>query len=148
LRGDTLADLRTKILRHRSLADKRLSRFFHARGVVDHEPRGFDVDGHFRELELDRLEFRDRFTKLLALFAISEGGFKRSLGEPDHLRTDADSAFIKRFDRDFVSLPNFANDIGAGTRTSSRINSQVELARMPSLSSFLPTLKPGSRVQQ
>ena len=41
-------------------------------------------------------------------------------------------------------LPTSPRTFDLGTRQSSRINSQVEEARMPSLSSFLPTVNPGN----
>ena len=40
-------------------------------------------------------------------------------------------------------LPTSPRTFSRGTRQPSRISSQVDEARMPSLSSFLPTWKPG-----
>ncbi len=73
-----------------------------------------------------------------------DGVIERALREAEHLGADADAPFVERLDRDLVALarPRRARDRRA-TRQSSKISSQVLLARMPSLSSFLPTVKPG-----
>ena len=68
---------------------------------------------------------------------------ERALGEPEHLRADADAPFVERLDRDLVAFADLAEHARVGTRQSSKSNSQVLLARMPSLSSFLPTVNPG-----
>ena len=80
--------------------------------------------------------------ELLALGRVGEGVVEGALGGTDHLGADPDAALVERLDRDLVALADLADDVLLGTRTSSRISSQVELARMPSLSSFLPTSKP------
>ena len=36
---------------------------------------------------------------------------ERALGEAEHLRADADAAFVQRFDRDFVALADLAEDL-------------------------------------
>ena len=69
---------------------------------------------------------------------------ERALREADHLRADADAALVQRFDRDLVALADLAEH--AASRHDAvfeACSSQVLLARMPSLSSFLPTVNPG-----
>src|SRR5579872_1565375 len=69
-RTDALGDLRGEQLGHGSLLHKVLARILHAGGVVYHEPRGLNVSGHLRQLELDALKIGDRLAKLLALLRV------------------------------------------------------------------------------
>ena len=114
------------------------------RRVVDHQPRGLHVHRHFRQLELDALKLRDGLAELLALLGIGQRMIQRALRQPQHLRADADAPFVQRLDGDLVALADLAHHVLLGTRQSSRISSQVEEARIPSLSSFLPTWNPGN----
>ena len=75
------------------------------------QARGFDLGGHLRDLELDALEFGDGFAELLALLRVLAGVFPGAAGQPDHLRADADAAFVQRLDGDLVSLADFAQHI-------------------------------------
>ena len=69
---------------------------------------------------------------------------ERADRQAEHLRADADAAFVQRLDRDLVALADLAEHVRArGTWQSSRTSSHVLDARMPSLSSFWPTVKPG-----
>ena len=64
---------------------------------------------------------------------------ERALRDADHLRADADAPFVQRLDRDLVALarPRRARSL----RHLAVLEEQLagRRARMPSLSSFLPT---------
>ena len=82
-------------------------------GVVDQQPRGFDLGGGPRELELHALELGDRLAELLALPGVAHRVIERRLRQPDHLRADADPPFIERLDRDLVPLADLAEHVRA-----------------------------------
>ena len=113
-RGDAFGHLRGEILAHGGFGDERQSGIAQAGGVVDHQPRGFDFDGHFGEIELHALEFRDRLAELLALLGVGEGVIERALRETGHLRADADAAFVEGLDGDLVAFADFADDVRFG----------------------------------
>ena len=69
-RRDALGDLRREDLADRRFGQERLAGVAQARGVVDGQPRGFDVDRRARELMLDGLELGDRLAELLALLGV------------------------------------------------------------------------------
>ena len=71
------------------------------------------------------------------------GAVPRALRQPKHLRADADASLVQRLDGNLVALARLAEHVGGGDPQSSKMSSQVMEARMPSLSSFLPTEKPG-----
>ena len=54
---------------------------------------------------------RDRLAELLALLDVLDGVIERALREAEHLRADADAAFVERFDRDLVALADLAEDL-------------------------------------
>ncbi len=96
---------------HRGFFKKRFAGVFQARGVVDQQPRGFDLDGHFGELELHGLETVDRLAELLAFGGVFQRGFIRALRDAEHLRADADAAFVQGFDRNLVAFADFAENV-------------------------------------
>ena len=120
-----------------------MPRVFHARRVIHHQPRRFDFSRHLRDLELDALKLADRLAELFAFLRIFDGVLPGAAGHSSHLRSDADAAFVQSLDRDLVAFAHFAQHVGFRHRQSSRISSQVDDARIPSLSSFLPTVNPG-----
>src|SRR4029079_3522310 len=56
----------------------------------------------------------DRFAELSALPGVSERRVERALRDSYHLRADADSPLIERFDRDLVALARFAENVRGG----------------------------------
>ena len=84
---------------------------FEPGGVVDEQPGGFDLGGHLGERELDGLEIRDRFAELLALLGIGGGVRPCALGEAEHLRADADAAFVEGLDGDLVAFAGLAEHV-------------------------------------
>ena len=55
-----------------------------------------------------------RFAELLALTAYFAGEFPSAAGQADHLRADADAAFVQRFDGDLVALAGLAQHVFFG----------------------------------
>jgi hypothetical protein len=98
---------------------------------------------HLGELELHGLELDERLAELLALLGPFRGVIPGSLREAEHLRADADAAFVEGLDGDLVALAGLAEHLRGGDAQSRKMSSQVLEARMPSLSSFLPRVKPG-----
>jgi hypothetical protein len=92
------------------IVQKRLARISQARGVVDHQPRRLDVDGHARQLELDALEVGNRLAELLALLGVFDGVIERALRQADHLRANPDAPLVQGFDGDLVALAGLAED--------------------------------------
>ena len=82
---------------------------------------------------------RDRLSELLPLPRVSRPHGRRRRVQAQHLPADADPPLVQGLDRDLVAFPTSPRTFAAGTRQLSRISSQVEEARMPSLSSFWPT---------
>ena len=68
---------------------------------------------------------------------------ERAAGDADHLRADADAPLVERLDGDLVALADLAEHVLL--RHAAVFEDQLagDEARMPSLSSFLPTVKPG-----
>ena len=113
-------------------------------GVVDQQARRFHLRRHLRQFELHALEFADGLAELLALPGVGDGVLQRAARQADHLRADRDAPLVQRLDRDLVALARLRPcTFSRGTRQLSRISSQVEDARSPSLSSFLPDLEAG-----
>ena len=92
---------------------ERLAGVAQARGVVDEQPRRFQLGGRVRELELHALKVGDRLAELLPLLRVRDGVIERALREADHLRADADAPFVERFDRDLVAAAHFAQHVRA-----------------------------------
>src|SRR6185436_7931453 len=76
----------------------------------DEEPGGLDLHGCACELELHALERGDGVPELLSFLRIGRRVIERPLGKPEHLRTNANPAFIQRLDGDLVALADFAED--------------------------------------
>src|SRR6266571_3170564 len=65
------------------------------RGAVDELPPGLDLRRHVGELELDRLEARDRPAELVPLLRVGGGEVVRTLRQPDAHRGDRDAAAVE-----------------------------------------------------
>ena len=89
------------------------------------------------------LELVDRLAELPALARVGDGVVGRALGDPDGLRGGAQARALERAQRDRRPRPTSPITFACGTRTSSKIGWPVGEARIPSLCSSLPTLKPG-----
>ena len=77
------------------------------------------------------------------LARVPQRGFVRALREADRQRRDADAPGVEHLQRVDEPLPFLAQEVVGGTRQPSKSTSLVSLARMPSLSSFLPAVMPG-----
>src|SRR5262245_38143559 len=110
-RGDFFGDFRSEEFGHRRLLDEWQFGVFQPGGVVNHQPRGFDLCGHFGYLKLHALEFADRLAELFALLRVGQRRFIGALRQPDHLRADADAPFVQRLDGDLVSFAEFAQHV-------------------------------------
>src|SRR5262249_8219433 len=63
--------------------------------AVGEQPRGVDLRGHLRDLELDGLEVRDHVAELLALARVAHRGLERRLGDAHGERGDADPPAVE-----------------------------------------------------
>jgi len=66
------------------------------------------------------------------------------LADPDGLRRDPDAPAVERVHGDLEPSPSLPRRFASGTSTLSKWICVVELARIPSFSSFLPTETPGN----
>src|SRR4029453_13465481 len=57
------------------------------------------------------LEVGSRLADLLAFLHVGDRVIERALREAEHLRADADAAFVERLDRDLVALADLAEDL-------------------------------------
>ncbi len=80
-------------------------------GVVDHETRGFYLGSDFGDFELHALKISNTLAELLAFAGVLEGVFQRAFRQAEHLRGDADAAFVQSFDGDFIAFADFAHDL-------------------------------------
>src|SRR5690606_24663383 len=85
-----------------------------SRRVVDEQLGGFELGGHVGELELDRLELRERPTELLALLGVVEGQFEDRSGERDRQRRDRDPADRERGQELREAAGRVADDVLVG----------------------------------
>src|SRR5439155_7724579 len=85
-----------------------------AGGVIDDHAGSFDLGGHLRDLKLNSLEFANGLAKLLAFVGVLDGVFPGATSDAQHLRANADAAFVQRFDGDLISLAYFAEQVGLG----------------------------------
>src|SRR5262249_4960164 len=90
-----IRELAREELRHRRLTCERPSLVLEPRRLVNERTPGFDLRRHVRELELDRLEPRDRLPELLALPGVREREVVRALRETDAHRGDRDPAAVE-----------------------------------------------------
>src|ERR1700675_1318667 len=64
-------------------------------GLIREQPRGFDLRGHIRELELNGLKFGDSFAELFALLRIPKRAFVGALRHAKPERSDRDAAAVE-----------------------------------------------------
>src|SRR5690606_32536218 len=84
---------------------ERLAGVLQAGRVVDEQAGRLDVHRTARVLELDALKIGDRPAKLLPLVQIAESVLESALSDAEHLRADADAAFVQGLDGDLVAPP-------------------------------------------
>ncbi len=82
--------------------------------VVDQQPGGFDLGGHFCEGKLNRLKFPDGFAELLTFEGVACSMGPGALGQTKHLGSDANATLVQRFDRDLVALARLAQHVRRG----------------------------------
>ena len=128
---------------HRALSQEPGTLVLEAGGVVHHQPGRLDFGGDLGQLKLHRLELGDGAAELLPLLDVLHRMVEGSLGKPHHLGADPDPSLVQGLDGDLVALAELSSTFSPGTRTSSSTSSVVDEARIPSLSSFFPTEKPG-----
>ncbi len=78
-------------LRHRRFLEERLSRVPQVGGAVREPARRFQLGRDVGQLELDRLELRDRLPELLAVARVVEREVEHRLGEAEGERGDRDA---------------------------------------------------------
>src|SRR3954469_4471684 len=110
-RRHTFRYLRAEEFRHGVLFHKWHAGIFHARSVVDHQPRRFDLSRHLRQLKLNSLKFGNALAELLALLRVLGGVLPCPTRHTQHLRANADAAFVQSFNRDLVALADFAQHV-------------------------------------
>src|SRR5258708_14168178 len=110
-RRHALGHLRREQFGHSGFFHETDAGVFHAGSVINHQARRFDFGCHLRDLELDPLKFRNRLPELRALLRIFRSAFPRAARYAQHLRANPNAAFVQRFDRDFVSLADFAEHV-------------------------------------
>src|SRR5262245_52028454 len=91
-------ELAGAVLRHRRLACQVATRLLQPGGPVDERPPGLDLGGHVRELELHRLELRDRLAELLALLRVGEREVVRTLREADAHGSNGDPPAVENLE--------------------------------------------------
>src|SRR5262245_507697 len=94
-------------LRLRRLERERLPGVLQPRGAVDELPPGVDLRRHVGELELDRLEVRDRLPELSPLLRIGDRQVVRALREADAHGCDRDPAAVE----DVEELPEASAEL-------------------------------------
>src|SRR5215469_13296423 len=62
---------------------------------------------------MNPLKFRDGLSELLSFLRVLGGVFPRAARNSQHLRADADAAFIQGFNRDLVSLADLTEHVFA-----------------------------------
>src|SRR5215213_11982122 len=87
-----LAGLGGEQLRHAGLEVGALPGVLHAGGLQREQPRGLDLRGHVRELELDRLVLRDRLAERLALLRVAQRQLQGALCDAHTARGDVHAA--------------------------------------------------------
>src|SRR5205814_10583888 len=97
---DALRRLGRVMLCHRGAALAGLAAIVMARGVVDEQARRLELRRHLRELELRRLEFRQRAAELPPGAAVMERLVQGSLTEADGGGADGRAERVERAKRD------------------------------------------------
>src|SRR6266516_2028881 len=85
-------------------------------GLVDKIPDVLELSGHIRELELHRLEPRDRLAELPPLLRVSEGEVVGTLREPDAHRGDRDPPAVEDLEELLEALAPRAEEVPLGDR--------------------------------
>src|SRR5579862_9825099 len=86
------------------------------RRAVDELAAGVDLRRHVRELELDRLELRDRLAELPPLLRVGEREVVRALRQADAHRRDRDPAAVENLHELLEAAPALAEEILLGHR--------------------------------
>mmetsp|Transcript_36712 Transcript_36712/g.74093 ORF Transcript_36712/g.74093 Transcript_36712/m.74093 type:complete len:231 (-) Transcript_36712:486-1178(-) len=102
--------LRRKELRHSCLLAVLLPAVLELSSTPREEAGGLDLGCHVSELELDRLQARDRRAERLPLVRVRCGGVEGGLRDAERLRCDPDAAPVQRLHRDLESLPLLAEE--------------------------------------
>ena len=129
---DAVRELARVELRHRGLARERPALVLQPRRLVDERAPGLDLGRHVRELELDRLERRDRLAELLALLRVREREVVGALREADAHRGDRDPPAVEDLEELLKPSPRGPSRFPSGTAQSSNESSRVSDARQPS----------------
>src|SRR5262249_53014993 len=74
-------------------------------------PARLDLRGHVRQLELDRLELRDRPSELPPLLRVRECEVIRALREPDAHRRDRDAAAVEDLEELLEAAPSLPDHV-------------------------------------
>mmetsp|Transcript_46614 Transcript_46614/g.120705 ORF Transcript_46614/g.120705 Transcript_46614/m.120705 type:complete len:468 (+) Transcript_46614:128-1531(+) len=106
LRRDTLGHLRGLQLRHGGFLDEGLAGFLEAGCIVDQHARSLNLHGGPRVLELHALEVGHGLAELLSRAHVGERVVKGSQCKANHLRGNADAAFVEQGDGHLVALPH------------------------------------------
>src|SRR6266542_2560224 len=101
-------------LRHCGLARERLPLVLQPRRLVDEVAPGLDLGCHVHELELNRLEARDRLSELLALLRVGVGEVVRALGEADAHRRNRDPPPVEDLEELPEALAARAEEVAFG----------------------------------
>ncbi len=80
-RRDALRYLRSEVFAHGGFGQEGAAGVMQPSSVVNHQARGFDIHGHFSQLKLDALKFRDGAAELFTLLSIGERVIERPLRE-------------------------------------------------------------------
>ena len=102
------------VLRHGPGCHEVLPAVLQASGVPDHQPRGLELRHEFGNLKLNALELGETLAELPALLDIPQRVPESPFRDPDHLRSDRDTALVQRLDRDSVAVANLAYDVLSG----------------------------------
>src|ERR1700691_5436625 len=94
LAGDALGHLGGKVLAHGRFLEEAKTVVLKAGTVVDEQPGGFDLGGHFCEGELNSLKFPNGFAELLTFEGVACGMRPRTLGQTKHLGSNTNTTFV------------------------------------------------------
>jgi len=111
LPADFLCNNTGKVLGHRSFLGEGFAFVPSPSSVIGHQAGGFEIDSGLGDGESHALEGSDRLAELVSLVGVWNSLVEGALGEPDHLRRNANSTFIQNLNRYLVTLPFAADDI-------------------------------------
>ncbi len=80
-------------------------------GLIREQARGFDLRGHVRQLELNRLKFGDGFAELLALLGVTHGAFVSALRHAQAERGNGNAAAVENLQAVDEAFAFFAEQI-------------------------------------